>query len=85
MNAQKKRLMFFGVKDIKILKSNYAMSKRYYQIYKKFIQEINLPKDYIDKMYSSKSALHFYSESGIQGFKTKRCQVQTSDYFSEKR
>jgi hypothetical protein len=40
----------------------------YADIYKKFLAEVSLPKDYLDSMYQSQYARHFYSPGEIDGY-----------------
>lgn len=62
---------FLGIEGFKVKKSNLWHEKEYAEVYKRFLDEICLPRSYIEKMYGSKFARHFYSEEEIQAFKSK--------------
>jgi hypothetical protein len=62
---------FVGIDDFKMLKSNVAADKAYAQQYERFKKTIRIPDAYIDRMYDSKFARHFYSESELSGLREK--------------
>jgi hypothetical protein len=57
---------FLGIENFKIMKSNVGTQKAYSQQYHEFLKHIKLPAAYIDRMYNSKYAQHFYSEHEIE-------------------
>lgn len=59
---------FLGIEEFELVTSNAAKQKEYYPVYKSFIDLVNLPAAYIDKMYSSKYVKHFYSTQEIGSF-----------------
>ena len=59
---------FFDKKPISIESKNVANKKIYQRLYKEFLQSIALPDEYLDSMYNSKFARHFYSENEIDSF-----------------
>lgn len=62
---------FMGIEDFNLVTANGADEKPYYEIYKKFLNTVNLPDSYINKMYESKYAQHFYTGAEIEYFKAK--------------
>ena len=62
---------FLGIKRFKLKAENVGDDKKYAQVYKSFKKAISLPEDYLDKMYSSKYARHFYSDEEIASFRSK--------------
>ncbi len=62
---------FVGIDDFKMLKSNVAADKVYAEQYKLFKETIRFPDAYLDRMYNSKFARHFYSESELSRFREK--------------
>lgn len=62
---------FLDVEDFNLVTTNGADEKAYYAIYKQFLDAIDLPDSYINKMYESKYVQHFYSEAEIKQFKAK--------------
>ncbi|MDJ0662083.1 MAG: putative capsular polysaccharide synthesis family protein [Crocosphaera sp.] len=62
---------FMNLEDFNLINANIAKKKKYAKKYKKFQQIINLPESYIDEMYNSKYAQHFYSEEEIERLKAK--------------
>jgi len=62
---------FLGFKNFTLQSENVSNEKDYAELYQKVKRKIRLPDTYIDKMYSSKMARHFYTASEIEGFKKK--------------
>jgi len=62
---------FLGIEPIELTSSNVAAAKRYADVYATFIKELKLPPDYVESMYDSKFARHFYTESELAGFRRK--------------
>ena len=62
---------FLGLEQFSLVKANVGSKKTYSTAYKKFKDSIALPESYINKMYSSKHARHFYSEAEIADFKAR--------------
>lgn len=59
---------FLGVDDWRAVNANEAKNKNYKTVYKDFIEKVCIPKQYIDKMYQSQYAQHFYSKDEIDFF-----------------
>src|SRR5699024_3797273 len=56
-------------REVEIIKSkNAAEDKNYASIYAAFKNQLVLPQQYLDRMYESKYAKHFYSRDEILGF-----------------
>ena len=62
---------FLGIKDFNLINENISSEKEYAELYNKVKKKIKLPEAYIEKMYSSKMAQHFYTSSEIEVFKKK--------------
>jgi hypothetical protein len=54
-----------------MIRTNTGDSKEYAQLYKQFLKFIKLGDDYLDRMYNSKYAQHFYETSEIEAFQQK--------------
>ncbi len=63
---------FLGLENFKLTRANQASEKEYQDIYMAFKQELVLPDSYIDEMYTSKFAQHFYTPDEIATFR-QRC------------
>lgn len=55
--------------NISLVKTNVSDSKSYHQLYRKFINWLRLPEKYLDQMYSSRYARHFYTREEISRFR----------------
>ena len=62
---------FLGIKNFILINENISKEKEYSQIYEEVKRKIKVPENYIEKMYSSKMAQHFYTSSEIDNFKKK--------------
>jgi hypothetical protein len=62
---------FLGIENTELVFENQAKDKAYFRLYQMFRERVTLPGDYIEKMYCSKFARHFYSEVEIQTFTSK--------------
>jgi len=62
---------FLGIDGFKVENSNVGSEKEYAEVYRRFLKEIRLPESYLEKMYGSKVARHFYSQEEIQAFESK--------------
>jgi hypothetical protein len=60
---------FLGLEDTWIVNSNVGKNKMYGKVYRLFKQHVRLPDDYLQAMYSSKYAEHFYGEKEIISFR----------------
>lgn len=59
---------FLGFKDFKIISVNVGEEKAYADLYQKFKQR-PLPASYVDEVYNSRFARHFYSKEEIKQFR----------------
>jgi len=62
---------FLGIDNFVLKSANIAEEKYYQRAYRAFRKSIILPQSYIDKMYTSKFAKHFYTLNEIEQFKRK--------------
>jgi len=62
---------FLNVDEFTLENSNVSETKFYYPIYRKFISEKFLSQVYVEKLYNSKYARHFYTEEELENFKRK--------------
>jgi hypothetical protein len=62
---------FLGIDDFQLVTTNTAEDKQYARVYKAFRKHLALPDDYLDKIYDSKLAHHFYAPEEIMGFRQK--------------
>lgn len=59
---------FLGTQNLSIKKANISSEKHYQYLYKRFLDTIILPESYLQKMYSSKYVIHFYTPKEIKDF-----------------
>jgi len=69
--AQSALQNFLGINHLDIQPTNQAVKKGYANAYSEFLSRISLPNWYIDHMYTSKYAKHFYSRLELQEFRIK--------------
>jgi hypothetical protein len=62
---------FLNVEQFKLVKANVASEKKYYEAYQQFAASVILPDTYLNQVYASKYAQHFYSAEEINAFKVK--------------
>ena len=62
---------FLGIEEFSLTNTNIGSEKVYAPIYKRIKGSIILPDSYMDKMYTSKYARHFYSEEEIARFRAR--------------
>lgn len=62
---------FLGIKEFRLVNENVSKDKEYAEIYKVLRENVDLPDSYIEKMYSSKLAKHFYTHSELNKFRIK--------------
>jgi hypothetical protein len=62
---------FVGCPDFVMQNSNISLSKKYSSQYADFMENIRLPKDYVENLLDSKYSKHFYSTDDLNGFKEK--------------
>jgi hypothetical protein len=62
---------FLGLDDFQLVESNKAEDKSYADIYKAFRKQTTLPESYLDRMYKSRTARHFYTQEEIATLRRK--------------
>ena len=62
---------FLNIEGFTLKEENVANEKQYHAIYRKFLNSVILPESYLEKMYTSKYAQHFYTQEEIKGFRKK--------------
>lgn len=62
---------FLNIEDFALINANISSNKPYSLAYQKFLENIVLPDDYVNKMYTSTYVQHFYSEEEINRFRVK--------------
>jgi hypothetical protein len=60
---------FVGLGRIPLRHENVAGDKRYRDLYRAFVEGLRLPKDYLDRMYGSRYARHFYTDAELSEFR----------------
>lgn len=60
---------FLGIRPFTIGRTNIANKKDYAQTYSSFRKTVPFPKTYLDTMYNSRYANHFYTEQEISNFR----------------
>jgi hypothetical protein len=58
---------FLGLKDFKLINANMGDDKDYADAYRAF-RRLPLPRTYVDRMYGTRFARHFYTEQEIEKF-----------------
>jgi len=67
---------FLDIDNFTLHQANAACTKAYDTLYKEFKKKIIFPKQYLDMMYNSKYAQHFYTKKELQKF---RAQWESND------
>jgi hypothetical protein len=62
---------FLGISDFTLIESNIGAQKDYGRVYKRFLELLELPDSYIERMYTSRFARHFYSDRQLDAFREK--------------
>ena len=62
---------FLGIPDVQLLSANRNRS----ETYRGFLEQATLPEDYVDRVYSSKLARHFYTPDELASFKVRWTRV----------
>ena len=60
---------FLDVESFTLVKANTGRAKAYSELYKTFLDNLVLPAEYVDELYASRYARHFYTEQEIQTFR----------------
>ena len=59
---------FLGIDNFRLISANVGNQKRYKDLYKQFLNHIELPQSYIERIYDFKLLKHFYTDAEIQAF-----------------
>ena len=62
---------FLRLDDFKLINANVGREKDYGPIYEQFKKSVRLPKSYLDEMYGSRYAQHFYTDAEISAFRAR--------------
>jgi len=57
--------------DLEMVPANLSEERSYIKIYRQFLSWLTLPEEYLDSMYRSKYAAHFYSPDEISEFRSR--------------
>ena len=69
---------FLGIEYFELEDVNVGSEKDYASIYGRFRKKIRLPKKYLDHMYESKYAKHFYTNSELKKFRARWAESNTN-------
>jgi hypothetical protein len=66
---------FLNLDKITLVPENISRDKEYFPAYTRFLASVVLPPAYLDRMYNSKYAMHFYTPQEIDSFRKRwsRC------------
>ena len=70
---------FLGLSAFELVESNTAEDKSYADLYKAFRRQMHLPQGYLDGVYDSRFARHFYSPAELDAFRRKWSAVQATE------
>jgi Putative capsular polysaccharide synthesis protein len=62
---------FLGLEKFRLAKTNVAREKDYAPAYERFVEGAELPGEYLDRMYDSRYARHFYSGEDLARFRSR--------------
>jgi hypothetical protein len=62
---------FLDSQNMRLVSANTASQKQYHAAYTSFMKEVNLPFQYVSRIYTSKYVRHFYSDQEIEKFMKK--------------
>jgi Putative capsular polysaccharide synthesis protein len=62
---------FLGLPHGEPVNANQAANKEYYTAYREFRSQTTIPAAYLDRMYTSRYAQHFYTPEELNGFRAK--------------
>lgn len=60
---------FLGMPGVALDAANTSEGKEYGALYRRFREEVALPTEYLDRMYGSRYACHFYTEDELRAFR----------------
>ncbi|MGI9333603.1 MAG: putative capsular polysaccharide synthesis family protein [Gammaproteobacteria bacterium] len=62
---------FLGLENYRPARSNVGERKPYAAVYKRFLELIRLPEEYLEYLYNSRYCTHFYTQSELAGFRAR--------------
>ncbi|MGH8868264.1 MAG: putative capsular polysaccharide synthesis family protein [Actinomycetes bacterium] len=62
---------FLNIDDFSVANANVGSDKSYALLYETFQSELTLPQEYLDSMYGSRMARHFYSAEELSEFRSR--------------
>lgn len=62
---------WLGLEGFAAVESNVGRAKSYSDSYRSFVENVRLPDSYLDRMYGSRYARHFYSDEEINAFRAR--------------
>ena len=62
---------FLGLENFQLINANIGEEKEYADVYRAFKEKVRLPLEYINEIYSSKVARHFYTDAELDAFRAK--------------
>lgn len=62
---------YMGLERFHLVRSNIGESKTYATVYRRFLELIRLPDEYLERIYASKYSTHFYSEDELARFRSR--------------
>lgn len=77
--AQRAFREFLGIEGFRPAETNITAEKDVAGLYGRFVQEVRLPGDYLDRMYGSKAARHFYDDEQLRRFRLKWSRAGSPD------
>lgn len=78
-NQEAKLASFLGIEEISLSSTNRSEKKNYNRKYNQFMNQIEIPDNYIKEMYESKYMKHFYTQDEINDFKKKWIKNQNGE------
>lgn len=66
---------FIDKEDFRLIRSNVAKEKNYFQAYRDFILTLKLPESYVESMCNSEYTKHFYSDAEIESIRSDWLQM----------
>jgi predicted O-methyltransferase YrrM len=70
---------FLGIDRFTLSDANVSSGKEYHSVYREFVDSVILPESYVERMYSSKYARHFYGDLELNRFKRKWTVLKHAD------
>lgn len=64
---------FFGLSELPLAERNITDDKAHGDLYRRFVDDIRLPQEYLERMYSSRFARHFFTPAEVDGLISKWC------------